>query len=308
MKKLASTTFALLCALTLTALPGVAQNPSQRNEAPLRTVVPPRSQTPAINNPFAPPTSLAPPPQFTPPPPPAGAPSPIRAQARTFNLDTALARLFLDLKAVTAVGELELSITNADKVEITVLPLTLYVLPDRVRTELDLSRVPVNINSSGPFTEIRAAGVNRIVTLTRCAANFRITEQVFPDAKAYVRRQLDYEDLPAGIRLERVLLGKDPTSGLEKYQATLIYINGEKRDFRLWQTTAATPQPVVVQFDIGDTLVTVRINTVQSIADGPESSARMGALFQIPADHTKHEDVGQLLQMFSARRSARPLR
>ncbi len=310
MKKLASITFVWLCALGLAALPGLAQTSTKRNDAPPRTTVPPRTQTPPINNPFAPPPSLAPPQQFAPPSafPPAGAPSALRAQARTFNLDTALARLFVDLKSVTAVGELQLSVTNAGKVEVTVLPLTLHVFPDRARTELDLSRVPVNINATGPFTEFRTAGINRIVTLTLCAVNYRITQQIFPDAKAYVRRPLDYEDLPAGIRMERVLLGKDPVSGLEKYQATLIYYNGEKRDFRLWQTTTAIPQPTAVQFDIGDTLVTVRFNTVQALADGPETTALVVALFQVPTDHTKHDDVNQLLHMFSARQAPRPLR
>lgn len=300
MKKLAPTTFALLCALALAASPGFAQTITPRNEGPLRGVVPARSATPPINNPFAPPPSLIPPPQVA---PPAGAPSALRAQARNFNLDTALARLFADLKSVSVSGELQLSVTNAGKVEVTVLPLTLHVLPDRARTELDLSRVPVNINSTGPFTEFRAAGINRIVTLSMCAVNFRLTQQIFPDAKAYVRRPLEYEDLPAGIRMERVLLGKDAQSGLEMYRATLIYINGEKREFRLWQTAAATPQPAVVQFDIGDTLVTVRFNAVQSLADQSASNAQVAALFQIPTDHTKHDDVNTLLQMHSARRT-----
>lgn len=283
----------LLAWLCVSAFTGIAQTSPKRTDTSPRTVVPARTQPQPAANPF-----LQAPAQTAPPLPPQS----IRVQPRPFNLDTALARLLADLKAVTAVGEFELSVTNAGKVTVTRLPLLLHMMEGRVRTELDLSSVPVSIDSNGPFTALRASGINRVVTLTMSAVNFRLTHQIFPDAKAFITQQLPDEDIAALIRLEKVSLGKDPVSGMEKFLGTLTYINGEKRHARLWQTAAATPQLAQVQFDIGDSLITVRFNSLQSLADTrtPEALARATALFQIPTNYIKHSDVGQMLQIFSA--------
>lgn len=278
---------ALLAGLCAAALAATAQTNPKRFEVPPRTGVPARSPSPANPNPFL----LAP----TQPSPQLPAQS-IRVQPRSFNLDTSLARLFADMKSITATGEFELSVTNAGKVEVTTVPLTLHLIEGRVRTELDLSALPVRIDGTGPFTSLRAAGINRVTTLTMSAVNMRLTQQLFPDAKAYITQPLPDEDIPAMIRMEKVSLGKDPANGMEKFLATLTYTTGEKRPARLWQTSAAVPQIAQVQFDVGDSLITVRIRTVESI--GEKSLAT--ALFQIPTNYFKFTDVGQMLQFHSA--------
>lgn len=278
---------ALLAGLCAAALVATAQTNSKRIEVPSRTGVPARSPSPANPNPFL----------LAPAQPALQLPAQsIRVQPRAFNLDTSLARLFADLKSVTATGEFELSVTNAGKVEVTTLPLTLHLIEGRVRTELDLSPLPVRIDSTGPFASLRAVGINRVTTLTMSAINMRLTQQLFPDAKAYITQPLPDEDIPAMIRLEKVALGKDPANGLEKFQATLTYTTGERRPVRLWQTSAAVPQIAQVQFDVGDSLITVRIRSVESIAE----SALAKALFQIPTNYFKFTDLGQLLQFHSA--------
>lgn len=282
---------ALLVGLCVSALAATAQTSFKRTDTPARTGVPARPQPQPAANPFLPAPAA-----------PSLPPQSIRVQPRSFNLDTALARLLADLKAVTAAGEFELSVTNGSKVEVTRLPLMFHMMEGRVRTELDLGSVPVSIESNGPFTALRAAGINRVVTLTMSAVNFRLTHQLFPDAKAFITQQLPDEDIPALIRLEKISLGKDPATGMEKFLGTLTYINGEKRQARLWQTAAATPQLAQVQFDVGDTLITVRFRSLQSLADArtPAALAGAAALFQIPTNYIKHSDAGQMLQIFSA--------
>lgn len=276
---------ALLGGLLAAAVVASAQVNQKRIEFPSRSGVPARSPSPANN------VLLAP-----------GQPSPqlpvqpVNGQPRGFNLDTSLARLFADMKAVTATGEFELSVTNAGKVQITKLPLTIHLIEGRIRTELDLSSLPVRINDAGPFDPLRAAGINRVTTLTMSAVNMRLTHQLFPDAKSYVTQPLPDEDIPAMIRFEKVSLGKDPANGMEKYQGTLTYTTGEKRPLRLWQASAAVPQPAQVQFDVGDTLITVRFRTVESITDSTVAKT----LFQIPTNYFKFTDMGQLLQFHSA--------
>ncbi|MBI5799387.1 MAG: hypothetical protein HZA92_01495 [Verrucomicrobia bacterium] len=278
---------ALLAGLCASALVTSSQTNPKRVETPVRTGVPPRNQPPPIANPI-----LLAPAQAAPQLPPQS----IRVQPRSFNMDTTLARLFAGMKSITATGEFELSVTNAAKVEVTTLPLTMHLIEGRVRTELDLTPVPVRIDSVGPFAALRAVGINRVVTLTMSAINLRLTQQLFPDAKAYITLPLPDEDIPAMIRMEKVSLGKDPVNGMEKFMATLTYTNGEKRAARLWQTTAAAPHPAQVQFDVGVSLITIRIRKVESIAE----PALATALFQIPTNYFKWTDVGQMLQFHSA--------
>ena len=160
-----------LCAAALT---GAAQVSPKRIEVPSRTGVPARSPSPANPNPFL----------LAPAQPASHLPSQtVSVQPRLFNLDTSLARLFADMKSVTATGEFELSVTNAGKVEVTTLPLTLHLIEGRVRTELDLSALPMRIESTGPFASLRNSGINRVTTLTMSAVNMRLTQQLFPDAK-----------------------------------------------------------------------------------------------------------------------------
>lgn len=269
----------------LLAVAASAQINPKRIEPLSRSGVPTRSQSPA--NPIL----LAPGQQS-----PQLLPQSIRVQPRDFNLDTSLARIFADMKAVTAMGEFELSITNAGKVQVTTLPLTLHLIQGRIRTELDLSALPVQIENAGPFDSLRAVGIGRVTTLTMSAVNIRLTHQLFPDAKAYISHPLPDEDIPAMIRLEKVHLGKDPSNGMEKFQGTLIYTTGEKRPVRVWQISATTVQPSQVQFDVGDTLITIRIRSVESISE----STMAKALFQIPTNYFKFTDMGQLLQFHSA--------
>jgi hypothetical protein len=278
---------ALLVGVCGLAFVASAQTNPKRIEVPSRSGVPARSLSPANPNPI-----LLAPAQPAPQVPPQS----IRVQPRSFNLDTSLARLLADMKSITATGEFELSVTNAGKVLVTTLPLTLHLIEGRVRTELDLSALPARIDSTGPFAALRAAGINRVTTLTMSAINMRLTQQLFPDAKAYITQALPDEDIPALIRLDKTSLGKDPANGMEKYQATLTYTTGEKRPVRLWETSAAVPQLAQAQFDVGDSLITVRIRSVESIAE----SVLAKALFQIPTNYFKFTDVGQMLQFHSA--------
>ena len=278
---------ALLTGVCGFALLAAAQSNPKRIEVPLRTGVPARSPSPANPNPFL----LAP----AQPVPQLPAQS-IRVQPRSFNLDTSLARLLAEMKSVTATGEFELSVTNAGKVEVTTVPLTLHLIEGRVRTELDLSALPARIDSTGPFASLRATGINRVTTLTMSAINMRLTQQLFPDAKAYITQPLPDEDIPAMIRLDKVSLGKDPANGMEKFHGTLTYTTGEKRPVRLWETSASVPQLAQAQFDVGDSLITIRIRSTESLAD----NALARTLFQIPTNYFKFTDVEQMLQFHSA--------
>lgn len=286
----------LLVGLCAIALAATAQTSSKRSDTPARTIAPARPQPQPAASPFLPaPTPAAP-----------LLPSPsIRVLPRPFNLDTALARLLADLKAVTATGEFELSVTNAGKVEVTRLPLTLHTMEGRVRTELDISVMPGRVDSDGPFAPFRQVGITRLVNLTVFNTTVRFTHQLFPEVRARVTQPLPPEELPFLIRMEKRSLGSDSLNGVpsERFTVTLSYPGGDKREARWWQAATGTPQQV--QFDVGDSLITVRFRSVQNLSkqDPKEASLRNATIFALPGDFSEYPDVGYMLQGVSARQA-----
>ena len=277
---------------------GWAQAGTKRIEVPSRTTVP-RNQPLAPGAPTLAPQGQALPQTQLP------APS-VQVQSRPFNLDTALARLLADLKAVTATGEFELSITNAGKVEVTTLPLILHIMEGRVRTELDIRSVPMRANFNGPFTPFRQAGITRLVNLTVFNTTVRLSYQLFPEVKTYLTQPLAAEELPFLVRLESRSVGPDTLNGFacEKFLATLTYPNGEKREARVWKSGPETSaKPVQIQFDVGDSLVTVRLRSMQNLAglNPQEAAVQLATLFALPPDFREYPDAGYMLQTLSAR-------
>lgn len=298
MKSLLTLLLTAFSVLGIAAPSARAQAGTKRIETPVRTPVP-------RNQPLAPGTpGLGPQLQALPPaqlPAPSG-----QVQPRPFNLDTALARLLADLKAVTATGEFELSITNADKVEVTKLPMSLHLMEGRVRTELDIRSVPVRANFNGPFTPFRQAGITRLVNLTVFNTTVRLSYQLFPEVKAYLTQPLSAEELPFLVRLESRLLGADNLNGLacERSLATLTYPNGDQREVRVWRMSPeAGGKPIQVQFDLADTLVTVRLRSFQSLAglSAQQTADQVATLFALPLDFKAYPDAGYLLQTLSLR-------
>lgn len=298
MKKFLPTLFVALCGLALATVSGWAQTGTKRIETPARATVPRNQPSVPIPSTPAPQQGQGVPQQQL------SAPS-IRVQPRPFNLDTALSRILADHQAVTAKGEFELSTTNAGKVEVTTLPLTLHLMEGRVRTELDITSVPMRANFNGPFTPFRQAGITRLVNLTVFNTTLRLTYQLFPEVKAHITQPLPAEELPFLIKLESRSLGADTLNGIacEKFLATLTYPTGDKRDARLWKSgTGASAQPVQVQFDVGDSLITVRLRSLQNFGslNAKETALRMAALFALPLDSKEYPDAGYMLQAISA--------
>ncbi|MEN9574725.1 MAG: hypothetical protein RL514_2580 [Verrucomicrobiota bacterium] len=298
MKSFLSILLIVVGGLEFAAGNGWAQAGTRRIETPARTPVPRNAPT-VPNAPF-----LAP--QNQPVAPAPLSASSGRDEPRPFNLDTALARLLADFKTVTAQGEFELSMTNSGKVEVTTLPLVLHIMEGRVRTELDIRSVPLRANLSGPFTPFRQVGISRLVNLTVFNSTVRLSYQLFPEVKSYLTQPLSAQELPSLVRLENRLLGPDTLHGFacERFLATLTYPNGEKRDARVWRSAPATgAKPIQIQFDVGDSLVTVRLRSLQSLAnlDAQETAVRMANLFALPSDFREYPDAGYMLQTLSVR-------
>ena len=292
MKTFALQPFVVICALLLAGASARAQTTPQRAATPARMLaLPGRSLTPtAIPNRLSSVTNLS-----------QTLPSALRAPARDFNLDTAVARILADMKLIAVVAEFELMVTNGGKTEITIFPLLVHVLDGQVRTEMDISAAPAAITSTGPFSALRQVGLTRVINLTQVQSNVRVRSQVFPEAKAYITRELPAEDMLMLIRIEKRPLGQESIGGIpcEKSFITLVYPTGDKREGRVWSAAGVLRQ---AQFDIGDSRLTVRVQDSQGVADlqAQDIAEQKLALFELPKGYDKCPDMEYVLTRFHA--------
>ncbi|NBV24705.1 MAG: hypothetical protein EBS05_22640 [Proteobacteria bacterium] len=279
-----------------------AQPPVQRLESPGRMLSLPRAGTPgSFTSPYQPrnpPPAIPGSPQFDPPA--------VRAVVRPFNLDSAVARILADQKLMSAVGEFELVITNGAKLDITLFPLLVHVFDGQVRTEMDISAASTNIYSAGPFAALRQVGLTRVINLTQVQSNVRVTSQVFPEGNCYLTSELPAEDMLMLIRLDKRLMGSEVLAGIpcEKTVVTLVYANGERREGRIWTASGALRQ---MQFDVGDSRLTVRIQDAQHVGEltPQEIAAQRSQLFELPKHYTKLNDMDAVLtRVFTIRQRA----
>lgn len=281
----------VFCGLTLVTVACLAQTPPPRAATPARMLTLPGRANASGATPYRPltPGNLAP---LT-----TNTNAPVRAQSRAFNLDTAVGRILADLKYVGLVGEFELAVTNGTKVEITLFPLVVHLFDGQVRTEMDISPAPSLITATGPFSSLRQFGVTRVVSLTYHNAH----SQIFPEGKCYVRRELEPEEMLAMIRLDKRLMGQETLNGVacEKTSLTMIYPGGEKREARLW---AAGGNPRQLQFDVGDSRLTIRVSDSQSVAELRQEDLlkQKAELFDVPKDYLKFNRLDDILTRFHA--------
>ncbi len=293
MKTSALKPFVVICSLLLVGASARAQTTPQRAATPTRMLsLPGRSLTPAAtpHRPFTV-TNLS-----------QTLPAALRPKARDFNFDTAVARILADLKLIGIVGEFELMVTNGGKAEVSVFPLLVHVLDGQVRTEMDITAAPAAVMSTGPFTAIRSVGLTRVINLTQVQPNLRVTSQVFPEAKCYVTRELPAEDLLMLIRVEKRPLGQEIIGGIpcEKSLVTLVYPTGDKREGRAWSAAGVLRQ---VQFDVGDSRLTIRVQESQSLAElqAQDIAEQKLALFEMPKGYDKCPDLEYVVTRFHAR-------
>lgn len=259
----------------------------------------PRNPVPApsVSAPAPPTVSTLP---FTPPAAQSGVKI---VPPRGFNLDTALARILNDAKLATAMGEFELSITNAGRVELSRFPLWVHLREGQVRTELDISSAPGHFTATGPFAPFRQEGITRLVNLTVANLSLRKSYQLFPEKQTFVSRDLAAEDMPLLLQLQKQPLGPDTLDGVaaEKWLMTLVYPNGDKRPAEVWLMNGAPRQ---IRLSVGDSRLTVRFRETQPVTApvSKELAIQQAHLFELPPNYRAFADVGDMLAMLSAKR------
>lgn len=219
------------------------------------------------------------------------------------NLDTALARILSDAKLATAMGELELSITNAGNVELNRFPLWIHLREGQVRTELDITSASGHFGATGPFAPFRQEGITRLVSLTVANLTLRKSYQLFPEKQTFVSRDLAPEDMPLLLQLQKQPIGPDTLNdeAAEKWAMTLGYPNGDKRPAEVWIMNGIPRQ---IRFSVGNSRLTVRFREAQPVAATvtKELAIQQARLFELPPEYRGFADVGDMLAMLSAKR------
>ena len=298
--RLASLLWLALLALGLPVAP--AQTPPGRPKVQDRLPVP-RNPVPAPSALAAPAAPMAPSVTTLPVTPPAANSGVRIVPPSGFNLDTALARILTDAKLVSAMGEFELSITNAGRVDLHRFPLWIHLREGQVRTELDITSAPGHFGATGPFAPFRQEGITRLVNLSIVNLSLRKSYQLFPEKQTFVSRDLAPEDLPLLLQLQKQPLGPDTLDGAaaEKWAMTLIYPNGDKRPAEVWVMNGIPRQ---IRLTVGDSRLTVRFREAQPAPATltKEAALQQAHLFELPPAYRAFADVGDMLAMLSAKR------
>lgn len=298
--RLASLLWLALLALGLPV--ALAQTPPGRPKVQDRLPVP-RNPVPAPSAPAAPAAPMAPSVTTLPVTPPAANSGVRIVPPSGFNLDTALARILTDAKLVSAMGEFELSITNAGRVDLHRFPLWIHLREGQVRTELDITSAPGHFGATGPFAPFRQEGITRLVNLSIVNLSLRKSYQLFPEKQTFVSRDLAPEDLPLLLQLQKQPLGPDTLDGAaaEKWAMTLIYPNGDKRPAEVWVMNGIPRQ---IRLTVGDSRLTVRFREAQPAPATltKEAALQQAHLFELPPAYRAFADVGDMLAMLSAKR------
>ena len=231
------------------------------------------------------------------------------AAERPFNLDSAVARIMADAKLVAIIGELEIAVTNGVTVETNIFPLSVHVFDGQVRTEMNIESVSTVITNTGPFSAFRQLGLTRLVNLTQVQQNARVVSQVFPENKCYVSQELPAEEMLMLMKLEKLPAGTEQLGPLacEKTAVSIVYANGSRRTGHTWSVPAALRQ---VQFDVGATRLTVRVQDSQPLAElRPQDIAEQKqALFELPKDFFKFTRLDDALARLYADQQKRAQR
>ena len=300
MKIFALQPFVVICALLLAGASASAQSTPPRAATPARMLTLPSRSAQPNATPYRSLTSTNLSPILSSAP---------RARVRDFNLDTAVARVLADLKLIAVVAEFELVVTNAGKNETTVFPLLVHVLDGQIRTEMDITAAPTAITSTGPFSALRQLGLTRVFNLSQLKDNAGVISQIFPEGKCYVSREFPMEEMLMLIRVEKRLLGQEilADTPCEKSVVTLVYPTGDKREGRIWLAAGVLRQ---IQFDVGDSRLTVRVQDSQGVAElrAQDIAEQKLALFELPKGYDKFLDLDAALTRIHAVQQRNPRR
>ena len=217
-----------------------------------------------------------------------------RAQAvpglMSTGADAVLTRLFGENKAFTA--DAVLKVYDPDEQEILGTTMGFAVRDEKLRMDVDISRLKSRELPAGIAGSLRQIGMEKVVSLV--LPEKRASYLIYPGLQAVLKVPMKAADLKAGasdFRLERVAIGKETLDGhaCVKHRVKITDTSGVLQEATTWNATGLNDFPVQIQIADGGNSMILRFRNVKLLAPGAD-------LFELPAGYTQYDSQEALMQ------------
>ncbi len=202
------------------------------------------------------------------------------------GINAAMLKLFGDTKAFTAKAEAR--VLDKEQKEVATLPMTMSLLDDKLRAEMDLSQTKSAQMPAEAAAMMKQAGMDKMITIVR--ADKKATLLCYPGAQAYAEMPFS-ESEAADSKVESTEVGKETIDGHPCVKVKLFSTDakGRPQEAFVWQATDLKKFPIQMQ-------MTQRANTVIVKFEVPTLEKPSASLFEAPAGHTKYPNAQALMQ------------
>jgi hypothetical protein len=204
------------------------------------------------------------------------------------GVSASLMRLFGTNLAFTA--QVEYQLLGPDNKERIGAPMSLARLNNRIRVEVDMSRMR-NREESDALAKLKPLGLDQVTSVIR--PDLRATVVAFPKLRAFVKLPMPPEEADAFTKpgkMERTPIGPEKMEGrlCTKYRVVATDAQGRRHEATVWNASDLRDFPVCVATREGPDTVVMRFRQVQFVR--PEA-----AQFEPPAGFTECADMPALM-------------
>lgn len=210
------------------------------------------------------------------------------------GISGAMLKLFGETKSFSAKAEAR--VLDKEQKEISTMPMTLALLDDKLRAEMDLTQAKSSMIPAEAAGMMKQAGMDKMITIVR--GDKKVSLLCYPGAQAYAEVPFS-ESESADTKVESTEVGKETIDGhpCVKVKLSSTDSKGRPQEAFVWQATDLKKFPIQIQ-------MAQKANTVIVKFEAPRLEKPAASLFDAPADHAKYPNVqalmqGAMLKMFS---------
>jgi hypothetical protein len=203
------------------------------------------------------------------------------------GMSTALTKLFGNVTAFTARGEMQ--VTDKTRHEIAFWPMDFSLLDKKIRVEIDLTQTRNKDMPAGTAAALKQIGMSQVVSIIR--PDKSLVYVIYPDQRVLMTMPLPKEDVDAskGPKVIKTALGKETIDGhpCVKNRVLVSEPGGDTTEATTWDATDLKDLPIQIQTEEKDTVSVVRFKQVQF---NPPSAA----FFEPPGGFTQYDNPDDL--------------
>ena len=214
----------------------------------------------------------------------------MKAPGATAGVNASLTKLFGDITAFSAKAEVH--VYGPDQKEKIMTPMTFALLDNKVRVEIDMTKMVSKDIPADAAASMKQMGMERVVSIMR--PDLKATYVIFPALESVVKMPMPKEELAAyekKPKLEKTALGKETLDGhpCVKNKVVVTDADGHTDEATLWNATDLKDFPVqIMSMEKGDS-VTIRYRDVRFAK--PDAKQ-----FATPTGYKEYDDIGSLMQ------------